>query len=131
MRSKLFEEILQTEKYPDHKTMKRLDQKGYKLVVLGNDADRELPDVHGIPPGYLEYGRCGVGKDGSLFMIGGSQGSKEGHPHSLKWGGYWGTKEVKGNGIVFVRGRAGVTEAEIRKVEIPIIDWISKNISRV
>jgi hypothetical protein len=129
--SKLFERIYQVAQMTSNPVMKRLAVKGYKLVVLGNDADKELPDVHGIPKDYETYGRGGVDRDGSLFMEGGQQGSSSGHPSTLRFGFYWGTKTIKGQGIVFVRGRAGVTEAEIRKVEIPIIDWISKKVPRV
>jgi hypothetical protein len=129
--SKLFERIYQVANMMGHPTMKRLAVKGYKLVILGNDADRELPDVHGIPSEFLTYGRGGVDRDGSLFMEGGPQGSSSGHPSTLRFGFYWGTKTVKGEGIVYVRGRAGVSEEDIRKVEIPIIDWISKKVPRV
>jgi hypothetical protein len=129
--SKLFERIYKIANMTNNPIMKRLAIKGYKLVILGNDADRELPDVHGIPPGYDTYGRGGVDRDGSLFMEGGTQGSASGHPSTLRFGFYWGTKEIQGNGIIFVRGRAGVSEEDIRRVEAPIIDWISKKVPRI
>jgi hypothetical protein len=134
--SKLFERVYQVAKMTGNPVMKRLAVKGYRLVVLGNDADKELPDVHGIPRGYDTYGRGGVDRDGSLFMEGGPQGSSSGHPSTLRFGFYWGTKTVTDNnrqeaGIVYVRGRAGVSEEEIRKVEVPILDWISKKVPRV
>jgi hypothetical protein len=129
--SKLFEKIYQTANLQSNPIMKRLSIKGYTLVILGNDADRELPDVHGIPPGYEAYGRCGVYRDGQLYLTGGTSGDPSGHDASLKWGGYWGTKEVKGQGIIFVRGRAGVSERDITAIEVPLIDAISRKIPRV
>jgi hypothetical protein len=136
--SKLFERIYQTAKLADkYKPMDRLNVKGYKLVILGNDADKELPDIQGPPPkGYETYGRCGIHRNGDLFMTGGTNGDFEGHPPTLKWGGYWGTKIITDKnrheaGLVFVRGRAVISDSEIEKVSIPIIDWISKKIPKV
>jgi hypothetical protein len=128
---KLSEKVLPTQQYAGKfQAMKRLQVKGYQLVILGNDADRELPDVHGRPPQYDTYGRGGKRRDGSLFMEGGPQGSRSGHPTDLEWGFYWGTRTEKTQqgevGLVFVRGRAGVSENDIVSIAVPIVDWISK-----
>jgi hypothetical protein len=135
MNERLFEEILNTETIT-HPVMARLNNKGYKLVILGNDADKELPDVHGIPKNYATYGRGGVDRDNSLFMEGGPNGSSSGHPPTLKFGFYWGTKIITAKnqqevGIVYVRGRAGVSEQQIRNIEVPILDWVSKRVPKV
>ena len=110
----------------NHPAMKLLNQKGYSLVVLPPKSDRELPDVHGIPPDCIAYGRGGV-LGGQLWMEGGQQGSASGHKDGTKNGFYWGAKE---DGKIYVRGRAGVSEQDLTKMEIPIIAWISKHVPR-
>jgi hypothetical protein len=135
MNEQLFEKILNTQTI-QHPIMKRLNSKGYKLVILGSDADKELPDVHGIPKGYDTYGRGGVNRDNTLFMEGGINGSSSGHPSTLKFGFYWGTKIITTKnqeelGIVYVRGRAGVSEQQIQNIEIPILDWVSKKLLKI
>ena len=120
----------------DNPITARLNAKGYDFIILPPESDGGAPDVHGIPKGYTAYGRCGVYRDGQLFMIVGTQGSSEGHPSNLKWGGYWAAKPVvnkqgKTINVIEVRGRAGVSDDEIYKVAGPICEWISKKIPKV
>jgi len=134
MRSELFERVMRTAEIP-HPAMKRLRAKNYDYVILPPESDSSLPDVHGIPEDCLAYGRCGVYRNGQLFMDGGPNGSRTGHPSNLEWGGYWGAKEQRNKqnqsiGVIYVRGRAGVSEKQIQRAEVPICDWISRNIPK-
>jgi hypothetical protein len=130
--SKLFEAILneRTIAIPQGEELKkygmitkRLASKGIKIIFLGDDAGENPRDVHGIPPGFKAYGRGGVFPNGSLFMEGGYQGSKSGHPGNIQNGFYWG---LQGNKL-YVRGRAGVTEEFLESIRTPIFEWIGKH----
>ena len=132
---KTFEEIyrLNEKELPttiNHPAMKTLKLKGYKMVILPPESDRELPDVHGIPDDCIAYGRGGV-LGSQLWMEGGTQGSKVGHRDGTKDGFYWGAKEESDGGKIYVRGRAGVSERDLAKMEIPIVNWISAKVPRV
>jgi hypothetical protein len=132
-----FKEILQeaiyhTDKHPSE-LMKRLFSKWYIQLITPPDSDKLLPDVHGIPPGYNTYGRGGVyKKDGTLFLEGGPQGSRNGHPSNIKNGFYWGSFISKdGKGYVAIRGRADTSPRDIQKMEVPIVKEILKKIPKV
>ena len=125
----MHDKTLRTDTIP-HPAMKMLAHKGYKFVVLAGDADRELPDVHGIPPGFNEYGRGGVIR-GELWMEGGTHGSCSGHKDGTENGFYWGGKIKEGAGYIYVRGRAGVNEDDLVRMEVPIIKWISQRVRPV
>jgi hypothetical protein len=131
-----FKEILQeaiynAEKHPN-KLLQALASKGYASLITPPDSDKLLPDVHGIPDGYNTYGRGGVYKDGSLFIEGGPQGSRNGHPSDIHHGFYWGSFIGKdGKGYVAIRGRANTSSENISKMEIPITKEILKKLPKV
>jgi len=64
--------------------------RGVKLIKID---EGNVPDVHGLPPGYDHYGRGGFEKtSGKIWMDGGPQGSATGHPNYIENGFYWGIK---------------------------------------
>jgi hypothetical protein len=126
----ILESVYHTEKHPNE-LMKKLVSKGYIQLITPPDSDRLLPDVHGIPDGYTTYGRGGVYKDGTLFLEGGPQGSRSGHPADIHNGFYWGSFIRKGKGYVVIRGRADTSPKDISKMEIPITKEILKKLPKV
>lgn len=135
--SSLQEKVMSTSENPNNPILKRLKAKGWDFVVLPPDADDAVPDKQASPEkfGYIAFGRCGVHRNGRFFIDGGTQGSLEGHPSTLKWGGYWGAREVKGKGrsafVVEVRGRAGVDNNDIYAVAVDILDFVSRKLPKV
>ena len=110
--------------------------KGITYLVLG---EQEPPDVHGIPPKMEAYGRGGFYPNGEIFIDGGPQGSKQGHPTKVEDGFYWaadydavwtGQDGQKRTGVMFVRGRAGSNEQRISKHILEILELIFKRLPR-
>ena len=87
---------------------KFVQYRGIHGIILD---ENEPPDVHGIPKELEAYGRGGFYKDGSIFIDGGPQGSKQGHPSTIENGFYWGADYDapwgKNKGVFYLRGRAG------------------------
>jgi hypothetical protein len=130
-----FEEILKEQVYElknhDNKSMNSLRRKGYSLLITPTESNRFCPDVHGIPDGYIAYGRGGVRKDNTLFLDGGPNGSSNGHPNDIKNGFYWGAFTTKdGHGIVAIRGRADTSPNDIRRMEVPIVNELLKRLPK-
>lgn len=105
--------------------------RGLHLLVLN---ENEPPDVHGIPKEMEAYGRGWV-QDGRIYIDGGPQGSRQGHPPTAKEGFYWAidydkyfvdSEGKKRQGIVYVRGRAGTSEDFLEKNIFDIMKKIYK-----
>lgn len=70
--------------------MQKIWARGIKTIKVDEGG---VPDVHGIPPGFDQYGRGGFDKkSGQIWLDGGSQGSATGHPNYIEDGFYWGIK---------------------------------------
>jgi hypothetical protein len=87
--------------------VKKLRRMGIKEIDIEEDLP---PDVHGMPDGFVAYGRGGIDPNDQLVVIGGWNGSSQGHPPSIHDGFYWG---ISANGELYMRGRAGVDLLEI------------------
>lgn len=110
--------------------------RGLTYLVLG---ENEPPDVHGIPPKMEAYGRGGFTKEGKIFIDGGPQGSRQGHPNTINNGFYWaadydqtwtGQDGKKRRGVMYVRGRAGTDDSVLEKNIIQILEVIFKRLPR-
>ena len=110
--------------------------RGLTYLILG---ESEPPDVHGIPSKMEAYGRGGFEKSGGIFIDGGSQGSRQGHPNTIENGFYWaadydavwkGQDGKKRKGIMYVRGRAGTDVNVIEKSIVPILELIFKRLPK-
>ena len=89
----------------------KLVRKLRRLGVKELDIEEGLPpDVHGMPDGFIAYGRGGINSQNQIEILGGWNGSSQGHPAYLHDGFYWGISE---DGDLYLRGRAGVDLMEI------------------
>mgnify|MGYP001240563290 CR=1 FL=1 len=87
--------------------------RGIKLIKID---EGNVPDVHGIPPGYDHYGRGGFEKSsGRVWLDGGPSGSATGHPNYIENGFYWGIKYPENTLYLAGRVRGDANTANLVK----------------
>lgn len=112
---------------------KYVQYRGIHGIILD---EHEPPDVHGIPKELEAYGRGGFYSNGSIFIDGGPQGSRQGHPSNIENGFYWGVdydaKWGNHTGVFYLRGRAGTNLEEVLDTNLltQILELIFKRLPK-